>query len=101
MQARGYLQLRANLVEREVRPDAVPRLEEGEVLARGVAADVVESCLPERRLPLEIVDAQHDRADAEHRSLLYRRAWECLGEDIDRPRGHEHDDHERHDRLDA
>jgi hypothetical protein len=31
-----------------------------------VATDIAEGCLPELRLTLQIIDAQNDRADAEH-----------------------------------
>src|SRR5207247_2768583 len=67
VKARGYLDLGRNVVEREVRAGAVFRAEEHEVVARPViTSSIVESCLPERGLAPEIVDAQHGRADAQH-----------------------------------
>lgn len=62
------LQGRANLIEREVRTRAVGGSEKDEVGALAVVAtDIAERCLPELRLTLQIIDAQNDRADAEHR----------------------------------
>jgi hypothetical protein len=62
------LQSRANLIEREVRTRAVGGREKDEVVAVAVVAtDKAESRLPELRLTLQIIDAQNDRADAEHR----------------------------------
>ena len=67
MEARRDLQRRANLIEREVRTRAVGGAEKDEVVALPiVATDIAEGCLPELRLTLQIIDAQNDRADAEH-----------------------------------
>ncbi len=61
------LQGRADPVERDVRSHAIPRAEQDEaVVARFLARHVVERCRPERRLALDIVDAQDDRADTDH-----------------------------------
>ena len=63
--ARRDLELRADLVERQVRAVAVPRAQQDEVLA--LDASLVAECgLPELGLALEIVHAHDDRADAEH-----------------------------------
>lgn len=44
-----------------------PRSEEHEVVTRRVIiSDVAQCGLPELGLALEIVDAKHDRADAQH-----------------------------------
>src|SRR5438067_11210187 len=71
MEARRYLHLRRDVVERETWPHPVPRPEKHEVVARLVARSIVEGGRPELRLTLEIVDAQHDRANPEHRAGLY------------------------------
>src|SRR5262249_56059426 len=61
------LESRAMAVERDVRPDAVVRTEEHEVIAVPHSASHVTECgRPELRLPLEVVDAQDDRSDPEH-----------------------------------
>ena len=80
MEARRDLQGRPNLVERQVRADPVERTEENEVVALSVvSADVAEGGLPEVGLTPQIVDAQNDRADAEHLPILSRtfrsRSW--------------------------
>jgi hypothetical protein len=71
VEARRDVQRRANLIEREVRARAVGGAEKDEVVARSVVAtDIAEGCLPELRLPLQIIDAEDDRADAEHYAIL-------------------------------
>ena len=66
-EARRDLQRRGNLIEREMRTRAVGGAEKDEVVAFPVVAtDIAEGCQPERRLTLQIIDAQNDRADAEH-----------------------------------
>jgi hypothetical protein len=68
VKARRDLQGRANLVEREVRADAFRWAEQNEVVALSVvSANVAERCLPELGLTPQIVDAQNDRADTQHR----------------------------------
>ena len=68
MQTRGNLQARTNLVECHVRPNAISGSEQHEVLVVGLGAPlVVESRLPELRLAPQIVHAENDRADANHR----------------------------------
>src|SRR5438067_8932737 len=71
MEARRYLHLRRDVVERETWTDPVPRPEKHEVVAGLVARNIVEGGRPELRLTFEIVDAQHDRANPEHRAGLY------------------------------
>ena len=67
VETRRYLQRRADPVERDIRPHSVRRTEQDEVVALPVvSADIAERRLPEPSLTLEIVDAQNDRADAEH-----------------------------------
>jgi hypothetical protein len=69
VKTRRNLQRRANLIEREVRTRTVGRAEQDEIVALPVVAtDLAEGCLPELRLTLQIIDAQNDRADAEHDS---------------------------------
>ena len=42
--------------------------EKDEVVAVAVVTtDIAEGCLPELRLTLHVIEAQNDRADAEHR----------------------------------
>ena len=68
VKTRRDLQGRANLVERQVRPDPVGRAEQNEVVARSVVStNVAERRLPELSLTANIVDAEDDRADTEHR----------------------------------
>lgn len=68
VEARRDLQSRANLVEREVRADPVRRTEENEIVALSVvSADIAQRGLPELGLKAQIIDAQNDRADTEHR----------------------------------
>lgn len=71
MEARRYLHLRWDVVERETWTDPVPRPEKHEIVARLVARNIVEGGPPELRLTQKIVDAQHDRANSEHRAGLY------------------------------
>src|SRR5207249_11887158 len=54
--ARRHLYRRAHTVEGDVRPDAVPRTEQGEVVRVTPARHVVQRSRPERLLALEVVD---------------------------------------------
>src|SRR3989442_14839280 len=71
--ARRDLQRRANQVEGEVRPDAVSRTQQHEVVALALPTDVVERSLPELGLALQIVHANNDRANANHPADVIRR----------------------------
>jgi hypothetical protein len=68
-----HLHCRGNLVKRQTRPDTIPWSKQDEVVVH-VSSLIVESRLPELGLALEIVDAQNNRADAEHRRTLFVRA---------------------------
>lgn len=57
-------------VEGEARTAAIAWPQEHEVLARFVAWHVVERGAPELGLPTEVVDAQHDRSDAQHEQII-------------------------------
>src|SRR4029450_1270522 len=70
--ARGHLHRGANPVQGEVRPDAVSRTEEHEVIAVARPVDVVECCFPELGLALQVVQAQDDRTDAKHPATVHR-----------------------------
>ena len=70
----GICSVEPNLVEGDVRPDAVSRTEQHEVVAVALAADVVECGFPELGLELQIVHAQNDRTDANHPGHAIRRA---------------------------
>jgi endonuclease len=71
MEPGRYLHSRRDVVERKTWTDPVPRPEKHEVVARLVARNVVEGGRPELGLTLKIVDAQHDRANPQHRGGLY------------------------------
>jgi PPOX class probable F420-dependent enzyme len=71
MEARRNLHFRIDVIEREARSDPVFRPQKYEVVALLVSRNVVESRCPEFGLTLKIVDAQHDRANPEHRNRLY------------------------------
>ena len=55
-----HLHRRANPVEGEVRPDAVSRTQQDEILAVALTTNVIECGLPELGLARQIVDAQDD-----------------------------------------
>ena len=59
------LEVRANAVERDVRPDAIPRFEQREVVSVATPWLVVERSGPEGELALQVIDPDDDRADRE------------------------------------
>src|SRR6476661_1698553 len=58
------------LVQGDVRPDAVSRVEQREVGVAARPSDVVQGGRPEGRLALDVVDANDDRTDGDHRITL-------------------------------
>jgi hypothetical protein len=67
MDARRDRRLRVVHVQRDARPDAVPWLQPHDiVVGRFLARHVVESSRPELDLGPKILDAEHDRPDANH-----------------------------------
>jgi len=67
--ARRHLHSRANTVEGDVRPDAVLRTQQHEIVVVAVPRLIVERRSPELRLALQVVHPENDRADANHPRL--------------------------------
>jgi hypothetical protein len=62
--------LGTNDIERHVRSGSRPRPQKSKAVVVRLAGRIVERGSPERDLPVEIVDTEHDRADSEHRAML-------------------------------
>ena len=69
---RRDLHRRPHPVEGDVRSRAVARLEQDEVVVGARARLVAQGRRPERRLALQVLDADDDRADAEHGITVHR-----------------------------
>jgi hypothetical protein len=62
--ARRDLHRGADPIERNVRPVAIPRSQQREIITVALARDVTQRRGPERFLTRQIIDPQHDRTDA-------------------------------------